>query len=44
MATKKQWVAVVGLTLKDGTRVEPGEDYPGVPPKWLITQGKVEAK
>ena len=44
MATKKQWKAVIGLTLKDGSRVEPGKDYPGQPPKWLIVQGKVEAK
>ncbi len=45
MASKqKTWKAVVGLTLKDGTRVEVGEDYPGSPPKWLIVQGKVETK
>jgi hypothetical protein len=46
MATKPKFlfVAVVGLTLKDGTRVEPGEPYPGVPAKWLIDQHKVEKK
>lgn len=38
----KRYVAVVGLTLKDGTRIEPGEPYPGKPAKWLIEQGKVK--
>ena len=36
-----KWVATVGLTLKNGKRVEPGEPYPGNPPKWLKDQGKV---
>ncbi len=38
----KQYRAVVGITLKDGARVEPGELYPGKPDKWLIDAGKVE--
>ena len=38
----KKYLAVVGLTLKDDTRLEPGDLYPGKPPKWLITQRKVE--
>lgn len=38
----KRYVAVIGLTLKDGTRVEPGEPVPGRPAKWLIDQGKVK--
>ncbi len=33
---------VVGLTLKNGDRVEPGELFPGKPPKWLVDQRKVE--
>ena len=37
------WVATLGLTLKDGTRVEQDEPYPGNPPKWLKDQGKVIA-
>ena len=43
MTTKKQtrYVAVVGLTLRNGTRVEAGDPYPGRPAKWLIQQGKV---
>ena len=44
MTTRKPYEAVVGLTLKDGTRVEPGDDYPGRPPKWLIEQGKVRKR
>ena len=36
-----QHVALVGLTLKDGTRIEPGDLFPGSPPAWLIEQGKV---
>lgn len=42
MTEKKRYVAVVGLTLKNGSRVEPGEPYPGKPAKWLIQQGKVK--
>lgn len=44
MTTKKQtrYVAVVGLTLRNGDRVEPGERYTGRPPKWLLEQGKVK--
>lgn len=38
----KKYRAVVGLTLKNGDRVEPGELFPGRPPKWLREQGKVE--
>lgn len=43
--TKKTpvYVATVGLTLKDGSRVEPGQKYPGKPPTWLIREGKVKA-
>lgn len=37
-----RYVAVVGLTLKNGDRVEPGDPYPGRPPKWLLEQGKVK--
>jgi hypothetical protein len=37
-----RYVAVVGLTLKGGDRVEPGDVYPGRPPKWLLEQGKVK--
>lgn len=38
---KVAYVAVVGLTLKDGSRIEPGE--PVVKPeKWLVEQGKVK--
>ena len=37
-----KYVAVVGLTLKDGSRIEPGEPYPGKPPKWLVEQRKVQ--
>lgn len=44
MAVVKKYVALAGLTLKDGTRVEPGDEFPGKPPKWLIEQKKVEAK
>ena len=43
MTTKKptrRWIAVVGLTLKDGTRIEPGDPV-AKPAKWLIEQGKV---
>jgi len=43
MANPKKYVAVVGLTLRNGDRVEPGQPYPGRPPKWLIEQGKVTA-
>ena len=39
---KKRWIAVVGLTLKDGTRIEPGDPVER-PVKWLIEQGKVTA-
>jgi hypothetical protein len=39
---KTTYVAVVGLTLKNGDRVEPGDPYPGRPPKWLKDQGKVK--
>jgi hypothetical protein len=38
------YVAVVGLTLKNGDRVEVGETYPGKPAKWLIDQGKVKKR
>ena len=38
-----RYVAVVGITLKNGDRVEPGEPYPGKPDEWLIEQGKVTA-
>ena len=38
----QRYVAVVGLSLKNGDRVEPGEPYPGKPPKWLVDQGKVK--
>jgi hypothetical protein len=38
--TKPVYVAVVGFTLKDGTRIEPGDVFPD-PPKWVIGQGKV---
>ena len=41
---RKTYVAAVGLTLKNGDRVEPGETYPGTPAKWLIEQGKVVAE
>ena len=41
MTTVKKYVAVVGLTLKDGTRIEQGKPFPGRPAKWLIEQGKV---
>lgn len=37
----KKYVAVVGLTLKDGTRVEPGEPI-DKPDKWLVKAGKVK--
>jgi len=37
---KKVYRAVVGLTLKDGSRAEPG-DIVVKPPEWLIAQGKV---
>ena len=40
MAAKK-YRAITGLTLKDGSRVEPGEVFPGKPPTWLVEQGKV---
>jgi len=43
MTKPKTYVAVVGLTLKNGDRVEPGDKYPGKPAKWLIEQGKVIA-
>lgn len=46
MATAKpkpKFVAVVGITLPDGTRVEPGDPFPGQPDKWLIDQNKVKA-
>ena len=33
--------AVVGFTLKDGTRIEKGDVFPD-PPKWVIGQNKVE--
>ena len=36
------YVAVVGLTLEDGTRVEAGEPYPGQPAAWLVDQKLVE--
>ena len=39
--TAARYVAAVGLTLKDDTRVEAGDPYPGRPPKWLKDQGKV---
>ena len=43
MADKKPtYIAVVGLTLKNGDRVEPGDVFPGNPPKWLIDQKKVK--
>lgn len=32
-----------GITLEDGTRLEPGDSYPGTPAKWLVDQGIVEA-
>jgi len=35
--------AVVGITLKNGERVEPGELFPGKPAEWLIERHKVEA-
>lgn len=38
----RKYRAVVGITLKDGTRVAPGELFPGKPVKWLIDQKKVE--
>ncbi len=38
----KKYRAVVGITLKNGDRVEPGELYPGKPAEWLIKQDKVE--
>jgi hypothetical protein len=37
-----RYVAIVGLTLKSGDRVERGDVYPGRPPKWLLEQGKVK--
>lgn len=39
---KKEYVAVVGIDLPDGTRLEPGDPYPGKPVKWLIDQGLVK--
>jgi len=36
------FVAVVGLTLEDGSRVEAGDPYPGKPADWLIDQKLVE--
>ncbi len=38
---KPRYRVVVGLTLKNGERVEPGEIFPGTPADWLIEQGKV---
>jgi hypothetical protein len=38
------YVAVIGLSLKNDDRVEVGDTYPGRPPKWLITQGKVKER
>jgi len=37
---KPRWVAAVGCTLENGTRVEVGEPFPN-PPDWIIEQGKV---
>jgi hypothetical protein len=37
-----RYVAVVGLTLKNDDRVEPGDPFPGRPPGWLLDQGKVK--
>ena len=39
----KKWRAVVGLTLGDGTRIEPGEVVPD-PLEWMVEQGKVVKK
>lgn len=41
MEKQQVWVAVVGITLADGTRLERGDLYPGRPPKWLVDQGHV---
>ena len=38
-----KYVALVGLTLPDGSRVEAGETVAD-PDEWLIEAGKVEAK
>lgn len=32
-----------GITLKDGTRLEPGERYEGRLPAWLVRQGHATA-
>lgn len=39
---KRAFVAVVGITLEDGTRIEPGEPFPGEPADWLVEQRLVE--
>ena len=33
------WTVHVGLTLKDGTRLEPGDTYDGKLPRWVEKQG-----
>lgn len=47
MTSPKKYKAVVGLTLEDGKRIEPGKDVPAKViehNKWLVKQGKVVEK
>ena len=39
---KPKFVAAVGLTLADGSRLEPGDSFPGEPADWLVDQRLVE--
>lgn len=31
----------IGINLDDGTRLEPGDEFPGTPAAWLLDQGIV---